>query len=197
MERTTMNTPQPTITLRQLVLRPYGDGDLEAIVRICGDKRIAAMTRTIPHPYSLDDARKFLASLRGKWEAGDSAVFAVCPRQADGTIGEPVGSCGLMVDKIDVRAELGYCFEPSSWGRGYATQSAAAVCDVGFELMGLRKITAHYLPHNPASGRVLSKVGFAQEGVLRKQAHKWGESFDLIAVGLLREEWEQQKSRGE
>lgn len=197
MELSPMNIPQPTLTLRGLVLRPYAEQDAQALVRICGDKRIAAMTRTIPHPYSIEDARKFLAHIRGKWEAGESAVYAACPQRPDGTIEEPVGSCGLMVDKIDVRAELGYCFEPSSWGRGYATQAASAVVDVGFGFLGLRKITAHFLPHNPASGRVLSKVGFVQEGVLRKQAHKWGESFDLIAVGLLREEWEQRKSRGE
>ncbi len=197
MEARLMKTPQPTITTKDLILRPFRDDDAAAVARNCADKRIAMMTRTIPHPYTIDDARGFLTNSKGKWESGDSAVFAVCVTQPDGSASEPIGACGMMVDKIDVRAELGYCYEPSTWGRGYATQAAAAVVEVGFSILGLRKITAHYLPHNPASGRVLIKLGFVQEGVLRRQAHKWGESFDLIAAGLLKEEWEQRKSRGE
>ena len=184
-----MNAMQPTITTTDLVLRPFVEADEEALARCCADRRVAATTRTIPHPYTIEDARLFIGRVRQGWESGTGAVFAICERWEGGVESEPFGGVGVSIDPIDVRGEIGYNIAPEQWGKGYATQAAAALVAWCFESRSLRKLTAHYLPHNPASGRVLAKLGFRQEGVLRGQAFKWGQTYDLIAMGLLRDEW--------
>jgi ribosomal-protein-alanine N-acetyltransferase len=185
----TAGKAQPRLVTADLLLRALVPADAPAIVRICGDRRVAAFTRTIPHPYVPADAQAFIARVTAGWEAGTGAVFAICERWAGGVESDPVGTMGVMIDAIDVRGEIGYTIAPEYWGRGYATQAAAAFCGWCFESLGLRKLTAHHMAHNGASARVLEKLGFRKEGVLRAQAFKWGVAHDLIATGLLREEW--------
>lgn len=185
----TSREPQPRLTTPDLLLRALVPGDAAAVVRICCDKRVAAFTRTIPHPYSHHDAEAFIGRVTAGWEAGTGAVFAICERWAGGVESDPIGTVGVMIDAIDVRGEIGYTLAPESWGKGYATQAAAAFCGWCFDSLGLRKLTAHHMAHNGASARVLQKLGFRHEGLLRAQAFKWGVAHDLVATGLLREEW--------
>lgn len=185
----TSREPQPRLTTPDLLLRALVPGDAAAVVRICCDKRVAAFTRTIPHPYSHEDAEAFIGRVTAGWEAGTGAVFAICERWAGGIESDPIGTVGVMIDAIDVRGEIGYTLAPESWGKGYATQAAAAFCGWCFDSLGLRKLTAHHMAHNGASARVLQKLGFRHEGLLRAQAFKWGVAHDLVATGLLREEW--------
>lgn len=185
----TAREPQPRLTTPDLLLRALVPGDAAAVVRICCDRRVAAFTRTIPHPYSHEDAEAFIGRVTAGWEAGTGAVFAICERWAGGVESDPIGTVGVMIDAIDVRGEIGYTLAPESWGKGYATQAAAAFCGWCFDSLGLRKLTAHHMAHNGASARVLQKLGFRHEGLLRAQAFKWGVAHDLVATGLLREEW--------
>jgi RimJ/RimL family protein N-acetyltransferase len=69
---------------------------------------------------------------------------------------------------------------------GYATEAARAVVRYGFDELGLHKIHAHYLTRNPASGKVLERVGMRQEGLLREEVRKWGRFEDVIVCGILR-----------
>lgn len=181
--------PQPRLETPDLLLRPLVPSDAAAVVRVCSDRRVAAFTRTIPHPYVAADAEAFITRVTAGWEAGTGAVFAVCERWADGVESDPIGTVGVMIDAIDVRGEIGYAIAPEHWGKGHATQAAAAFCRWCFDTLRLRKLTAQYMAHNVASARVLEKVGFRREGVLRGQAFKWGVAHDLIATGLLREEY--------
>jgi len=176
---------QPTLRTARLVLRPFVECDAAEIARIFAPWEMAAMTRTIPHPYSLADAQAFLVRVKDVWAAGTSAVFAVVHNQS----GALVGSIGLTIDSIDLRAEVGYSVDVRSWGKGYASEAVVEIVRFSFEELGLRKVTAHYTPLNPASARVLEKAGFIIEGRLRKQGNRWGQACDLIVVGLLREEW--------
>ncbi len=181
---------QPRLETPDLLLRPYVPGDALAVVRVCSDRTVAAFTRTIPHPYSLADAEVFIQRVTSGWEAGTGAAFAICERWAGGVESDPIGSVGVMIDAIDVRGEIGYNMASEHRGKGYATQAVRALCGWCFEGIGLRKLTAHYMTHNPASARVLERAGFRREGLLRGQAFKWGVAHDLVAVGLLREEWQ-------
>jgi RimJ/RimL family protein N-acetyltransferase len=76
------------------------------------------------------------------------------------------------------------------WGKGYATEAGRAAVRFGFEHLGLNKIWSCHMVRNPASGRVLAKLGMKREGLLRQHVRK-NEAFeDVVARGLLREEWE-------
>ncbi len=84
------------------------------------------------------------------------------------------------------RAEIGYWLARPYWGRGIMTAVVGAVCREAFETLGLAKITAHVLPSNEASARVLVKNGFQQEGFFRRHFLKEGELIDTRAFGRLR-----------
>ena len=80
------------------------------------------------------------------------------------------------------------------WGRGYATEAARAILDHGFESLGLNRIYAHHMVRNPASGRVLEKIGMMKEGLLRQPVRKWGKFEDVVVFAILRDDWSKARS---
>ena len=77
-----------------------------------------------------------------------------------------------------------------AWGRGYATEAAAALCDYAFGALEVHRIAAQHLLRNPASGRVMQKLGMRREGVLRGAVRKWGRFEDIALYAALAPEWE-------
>ena len=96
---------------------------------------------------------------------------------------------GLRIDQAHRRAELGYWIGTPFWGRGIATEAAKEMLRYGFEELRLHRIFAEHFAHNPASGRVLAKIGMKHEGCHRRHVLKWGEFVDAEQYGILREEW--------
>jgi RimJ/RimL family protein N-acetyltransferase len=85
---------------------------------------------------------------------------------------------------------MGYWIGKPFWNNGYCTEAARAVVEYGFGPLGLERIYANYLARNPASGRVLHKLGMTEEGHLRRHRRKFGRYEDLIVCGLLKSEWQ-------
>jgi len=126
-----------------------------AIQRLASHPDVAATT-LMEHPYPEDGAIRFIEDL-------------VLPERAAGRLyafvmldaGEVVGHISLKhVDLERGEAEVGYWVGRPYWGRGYASAAVREVATFGFEDLGLRRLYAHVLAHNPASGRVLEKAGF-------------------------------------
>ncbi|MGH7629478.1 MAG: GNAT family N-acetyltransferase [Gemmatimonadales bacterium] len=171
-----------TLRTARLVLGPLDGRDAEALVTLAGAFEIADTTAAIPHPYGPDDARMFLALDAAERAAGGAVRFAV---RHDG--GELVGVVSLhQIDRDQLKAELGYWIGVPWWGRGYATEAAGAVVRYGFDELGLHKIHAHYLARNPASGKVLERIGMRREGLLREEVRKWGRFEDVVLCAMLR-----------
>lgn len=104
--------------------------------------------------------------------------------------GGPVGSVTLKAPHdIWGRAELGYLIAPAEWGNGYGTDAVQTICDYAFEERRLNKLYATVYETNQASCRVLEKVGFTEEGILREEGFVDGEYTDLHRYGLLKREW--------
>jgi ribosomal-protein-alanine N-acetyltransferase len=102
-----------------------------------------------------------------------------------------VGTIGFMAySERHARAELGYDLARETWGRGVATVAAQRVVQYGFEEMGLNRIEATVMAGNARSERVLEKIGFVREGLLRQYKFARGEFKDYVIFGLLRETWE-------
>jgi RimJ/RimL family protein N-acetyltransferase len=126
-----------------------------AIQRLASHPDVAATT-LIPHPYPEDGAVRFVEDLvlPGR-AAGTEHAFVVV---ADG---EVVGHITVKdVDRVRGEAEIGYWIGRPYWGRGYASEAVRLVVAFALEDLGLRRLYAHVLAHNPASGRVLEKAGF-------------------------------------
>ena len=174
--------PQPQLFTERLVLRPFRDADADVVQELLQCREIAANTRTIEHPYPPGAARVWIATHHDLWNRGAAAVFAICMK-ADPD--QPWGAIGLEINEQDENAELGYWVGKPWWGRGVCTEAAAAMLDFGFSVLGLKKIHAHHLARNPASGKVMEKIGMQQEGYMKSHFKKWGVFEDVVCYGLV------------
>jgi [ribosomal protein S5]-alanine N-acetyltransferase len=167
----------------RLRLRVYREADIPELVPLIGAREIAATTGRIPHPYSEKDAREFLATI----ETDREVRLAVTLRDT----GRLIGGVGLRTFDPHDQAELGYWIGVPYWGNGYATEAAREMLRYGFEELKLHRIFANHFSGNPASGRILQKLGMRHEGCQRQHFRKWDQFVDLELYGLLREEWQE------
>jgi len=104
--------------------------------------------------------------------------------------GKLVGSLAFIkIDKHNKWAELGYWLHQELQGQGIITQSCARLIDYGFKALRLQKIRIQTTPANLKSQYIPQKLGFTQEGILRKEAIILDKPHDLIQFGLLKPEW--------
>jgi RimJ/RimL family protein N-acetyltransferase len=107
---------------------------------------------------------------------------------------ELVGLCGLVLNPELGEGEVWYLLRPDLWGSGVVTEAARALVSVGFEELRLHRVWASCLPMNPASARVLEKLGFRREGYLRQNLRIHGVWQDSYLYAVLDTEWD--KGRG-
>jgi ribosomal-protein-alanine N-acetyltransferase len=103
--------------------------------------------------------------------------------------GAMIGAMGLRVNRKHNRAELGYWLAEAHWGQGLTTEAAASVVQFGFEKIGLHRILATHIVENPASGRVMQKIGMIKEGVLIDHAKKGNAYFSLVQYGITKSQF--------
>ncbi len=151
------------IETERLVLRPMQAGDVVRLAEALDNIEIARMTSRIPHPYSLSAAEAFFA---GQREAMDERLDHTL--QIETQAGEMIGAVGAH-RRDGPFPEIGYWIAREHWGRGYATEAAAAVRDWTRRVFGCRAIMAGHFADNPASGRVLIKCGFLYTGEVRQR----------------------------
>ncbi|HET9605227.1 MAG TPA: GNAT family N-acetyltransferase [Gemmatimonadales bacterium] len=174
-----------TLDTTRFLLRPFTLADTDDVTRIVSDRELAATTLNIPHPYEPGMAAAWIATQADGLDRQSPVVFAVTTRED----AELVGAIGLSLELEHHRAELGYWVARSEWGKGVCTEAARAVMRYGFGVLGLERIFAHHFAGNPASGRVMQKLGMRHEGTLRGHVVKWGRREDVECYGILREEF--------
>ena len=173
------------IETERLVLRRFSLADAPRVALLAGEVEIAQTTLHIPHPYTVGAAESWILSQWNDMEHG--LVFAITLLQAEGVI----GAIGLHdINKEHHRAELGYWIGKPYWNRGYATEVGRAVIKYGFEALDLNRIYAMHFWKNPASGRVLQKIGMKHEGRLPQHVRKWEVFQDCELYGILKHEYE-------
>jgi len=175
-------TVRRILETERLRLRPYNEADLSELIPLVGAREVAATTLRIPHPYTEQDARAFLLLAQEP-----ARIWLATTLRSDG---RQIGGIGLTVDEQHQHAELGYWLGVAYWGQGYATEAAREMLRYGFEDLRLHRIFASHFKHNPASGRVLRKVGMRYEGCQREHVLKWDQFIDSELYGILRREWE-------
>ena len=175
----------PNLNTERLLLRPFLLADASDIQRLAGDREIADTTLNIPHPYEDGMAETWIAGQQSKIEGNEESVFAITLK----TTGELVGAVGLRIDQSMSRANLGYWIGKPYWNSGYCTEAAQRVVEFGFKELKLHRLHAEHIDRNPASGRVLQKIGMVKEGIAREHMMKWDNFEDLVLYGLLRDEW--------
>lgn len=147
------------IRTQRLLLRPPWPEDASAVTAALAEPDIAFNLAQVPHPYTLADAENFIA----RFEAAEpQPTFVILTREADGTA--LAGCIGLFRDEKAGDWELGYWMAKDWWGRGYATEAGRAVLELAFLGLRLPRLVAGHFIDNPASGRVLEKLGFEPTG---------------------------------
>ncbi|HUR83301.1 MAG TPA: GNAT family N-acetyltransferase, partial [Thermoanaerobaculia bacterium] len=140
-----------TLRTARLKLRPFTLDDAPSLQRLAGAYEVALNTLLIPHPYPDGAAEQWISRHAEDFEQNRIHHFAVDD-------GELAGAMGLVMKGNGI-AEIGYWIGVPFWGRGYATEAAAAVLRYGFEECGLHRIFAGHFSRNPASGKVLARIG--------------------------------------
>lgn len=175
---------QPTLYTDRLACRPLTLTDAADVQRLAGERDIADMTH-IPHPYEDGVAEEWIRSTREEFEKEEGATFAITLREA----GSLIGAIGLGRKDAHGTAELGYWVGKPYWHRGYCTEAARAVLGYGFHELCLHRIYAYHFRRNPASGRVMQKIGMQHEGDYPKEARKCGIFEDLVLYGILKSDF--------
>lgn len=100
---------------------------------------------------------------------------------------EAIGLCSLFdLEPAAARAEIGFGLRRASWGRGYMSEAARAVVDCAFDILHLHRIEAEIDARNAASARLLERLGFVREALLRERWIVDGRRADSVLYGLLR-----------
>jgi len=176
----------PSLETPRLILRRLTLDDAEALANAINHPKIAATTTNIPHPYNPDDARSWIESHLDDSITSDSLPFGLFLRES----GELIGGAELSsIDKINLKAELGYWCAVDFWGRGYTTEAARAIVDYGFRELNLERIYARCFDINPASARVMEKIGMTFEGTARREYRKNDVFHDFRHYAILRDDW--------
>jgi ribosomal-protein-alanine N-acetyltransferase len=147
------------IETARLLLRPFTPEDGPALARLYADP---AVTRYLPHSTRppAERAERVIRFFADHWARHGFGVWAVVEKAT----GEVSGHCGLN-DVPEVEAvEVLYALVQSAWGRGIATEAAAASIRYGFETVGLERIVAFAAPENTGSRRVMEKIGLCYAG---------------------------------
>jgi RimJ/RimL family protein N-acetyltransferase len=163
-----------------VTLHPMDEEDVDFLTKTINDPDVWG---SLAHyaPITEHEEREFVQSVGEE----NGVHLVIC---ADG---EPVGTVGLNdINDVWGVAELGYLIAPDAWGNGYATDASRRLVRYAFEDRRLNKVKANAYETNPASQRVLEKVGFEQEGLFRNHAYVRGEYVDVHRYGLLADDLE-------
>ena len=184
----TTSTPTyfPTLQTDRLILRQLTMEDVDFVFQHFSDPRVTQYLMDEPPVADYAQARAiidFYLEPEGKTHNRWGIV-----RRADDRL---IGTCGYHKwVKAHCRAEIGYDLSPDCWGQGYMTEALRVAIRNGFERMGLNRIDALVYVDNVPSVRLLQRLGFKQEGLLRAYFCLDGVYYDHLLFALLRREWE-------
>lgn len=141
----------------RLMLRPGWAEDAPELARAIADERIVRNLSTAPWPFELRDAEAFLAQPR------DPLLPSLLIFERTEAAPRLVGACGLG-RRASGSVEMGYWIARQNWNRGFATEAGQALIEIA-RALGLGRLEASHFLDNPASGRVLEKLGFRPVGI--------------------------------
>lgn len=176
-------------TTRRLVLRAPMLADQAAFLSLLNDYDVAKNLSSVPYPYSQAHFLAFLTHCDDAHRAGAARHCAVT-RAMDGAL---IGLCSVRRAQQGAW-ELGYWLGKPYWRQGYATEAARAVMRYAFEEMAAQRLVAGWFCDNPASGRVLEKLGFESTGVTQSPSLGRGHRVPANRMVLTRAQFARKKA---
>jgi RimJ/RimL family protein N-acetyltransferase len=154
------------IRTERLELRPFAPADAAAMLLVYGDAEVMRYVGTVA---DAAETQRMLADYAEHQERHGFSFWAVVERAS----GEVIGDAGLyLLEGRGPQVEVGYTLGRRWWGRGYATEAAAACLAAAFGELGLEEVVAVADAANPASLRVLEKIGMVRSGSRTSHGHE-------------------------
>ncbi len=177
------------IETARLVMRAPSARDLDGIVKLANNPKIAEMTATVPHPYTSKDAEAWLEKVR-TGNGYSKVLFAKGEKRV------LIGVAGFGHRGEEHNPEIGYWIGEPFWRQGFATEAARALIDHAFSETGIDALSACCRIHNEASRRVIEKCGFQWVGIGLNQVKALGASVPVDRFVLSRRTWESVRAWG-
>jgi len=170
---------QLSTSIESCILRPWSVADKPSLISNANNRKVwRNLTSSFPHPYTAADADNWLTHAN---QPGRSIHVAIALH------GSAVGGIGAIAGQgiAEHTCQFGYWLGEPHWGKGIATAAAESFVRHLQAERAFARLEAPVFEWNPASMRVLEKVGFVREGVLRKSVTKDGELLDSVMYAYL------------
>ncbi|UNM96693.1 GNAT family N-acetyltransferase [Ignatzschineria rhizosphaerae] len=160
----------------RLVLRPITLEDAEDLFEYASD--LENTIHTFPTHQSIEETNWVIANL---FMAAPLGNFAIELKEN----GKMIGTCDLRINEGEKSAELAYAINKKYWGNGYAPEAAKKLLDLAFKDLKIERLWAKFSAANPASGRVMEKIGMTKEGVIRHSKNLRGDFVDQVVYSRI------------
>jgi RimJ/RimL family protein N-acetyltransferase len=175
----------PTIDAPRVRLRWLTEQDVDALYAVFSDRQMMRYWST-PAMTDRSEAAALITRIHDHFRDKWGFQWGI-ERKEDRRI---LGTCTLFrIDACNGRAELGYGLGSQFWSKGYMLEALTALFAYTFGTLALRRLEADVDPRNESSLRILGKLGFQREGLLRERWNVGGEIQDTVFLGLLAREW--------
>lgn len=180
-------SPEWPLETERLTLRPFVDGDFDAMHAMRSSREVVLYL--YEDPFSPEQTRDLLTRKMAapQWEKeGDWFSVAAVERSS----GVMVGDIAFhWASERDRTAEVGFVFDPQHQGKGFATEAALALVDWAFTTAGMHRVTGRTEARNVASSRVLEKLGMRREAHFVENEWVKNEWQSELVYSILEHEW--------
>ncbi|WP_249435634.1 GNAT family protein [Paenibacillus sp. Marseille-Q4541] len=173
-----------TMETERLIIREFEAGDWMDVHRYASDVRVTKYT--LWGPNEEEDSKAFIQFCMEDQQKINRDEYSLAVENK--YTGEFLG--GVNIIFMGSNAEIGYCFHPDYWGKGYASEAASAMLKFGFEQPEVHRIYATCRPGNVGSSKVMKRIGMTQEGVLREHVFYNGEYHSSLLFSVLKQEYQ-------
>ena len=172
--------PFPVIETERLILRMVKRSDAKQLFDLCSLKETSEFSLWSPHK-TLKDTKDFIAYQHSLYKKKQCYFFVVQDKLSK----EVIGTCSYVSNEMDEKVwEIGYSIIKPLWGCGFGTETALALTEFAFKRIGAQRVFARVLPQNVASAIVLQKIGFENEGTLKKGYYYNEKVSDVLIFGI-------------
>lgn len=173
------------IATDRLILRRFRPADAPVLAGYRSDPEVARY-QSWDAPFPLAKAETAVANFAASDPDRPGWFQYAAERISDRVL---LGDVAVRVHDNRMQAEIGFTLAREHQGQGYATEAVRAVLDRLFRVQGMRRVTGECDARNEPSARLMERLGFRREGLLRQQTFIKGEWTDDLIYGLLAEEW--------
>ena len=175
----------PELNTQRLILRQITQEDDKSLLEVLSDEDTCKyLTHNAVN--DIEGIKRMIGGMQRFFDEKQRIRWGIA-QKTDNVL---IGHCGFFdIDRFNCSAEISYCIKRELWGQGLMTEAVDAMLRFGFEDYGLNRIVANVIKDNAGSVKVLQKLGFVQEGILRESLLKNGQYHDLIAFSILKSEY--------